>query len=338
MAGLVAAGVGIYSALNSSDTASGVQLPPQFNMPNMSGAADAAYQGIQNIPGAQTGNWAAGLAQQTGQNLYNNPYSGAVQQGANVAGAAGMQQAGAQQGYGNLQSAQGASLYGPAQQILQTGFDPQSALYARTQQQLQDQVRAGEAARGVATSPYGAGLENQAMSNFNIDWQNAQLGRQATAGQAASALTGAGGTAIDQGQQLAAAAPGQFLQSAMMPYQAYNTIGQGQNSALAGALGTTQAAQQVSAYPAQQNLAYLGTGNQAAGVANQNAAIGLQQANMAFNQNQTLGANLGKSIQGLSNPNAWNWMNQPSSGGSGGSSGATGWGSTGGGYGTGGVY
>lgn len=65
-----------------------------------------------------------------------------------------------------------------ANAVMNTAFDPQNALYNRTQQQLQDQVRVGQAARGITSSPYGAGLENQAMSNFDIDWQNAQLGRQ----------------------------------------------------------------------------------------------------------------------------------------------------------------
>jgi hypothetical protein len=37
---------------------------------------------------------------------------------------------------------------------------PQQDLYARTLQQVTDQARAGQEARGIATMPYGAGLEN----------------------------------------------------------------------------------------------------------------------------------------------------------------------------------
>ena len=77
-----------------------------------------------------------------------------------------------------------------------------------------------------------------------------------------------------------------------------------------GALGATSAAQGVSAYPAQQNLAYLGVGNQAGSVANQNAQLGLNQANMSFNQNQTLGSNLGAGMAGLGNQNNWNWLSK----------------------------
>lgn len=314
MAGLVAAGVGIYGALTSNDTASGVQLPPQFNMPNMQGAAQGAYQGIQNIPGAQMGAWAVPMAQQTAEQLYNNPGQQQFIQGANNASQVGQQQAANQYGYGNAVSQQGASLFPYAGQVMNTGFDPQNALYARTLQQVQDQTRAAQAARGVAMTPYGAGLEDQSTRNFNIDWQNAQLGRQAQAAQAATGLTGAGTSAIGAGQQMAAGAPGQYLQSAMMPYAAYSQIGQGQQGALQGALQTTGQGQQVSAYPAEEYLRYLQVGNQAGGVANQNAQLGLNQANMAFNQNQQLGQNLGRSLQGLSmngsGGNPFSWMQQ----------------------------
>lgn len=56
--------------------------------------------------------------------------------------------------------------------------DPQNALYDRTLQRMQDQVRAGQSARGVAMSPYGAAGEGEASKNFNIDWANNQLSRQ----------------------------------------------------------------------------------------------------------------------------------------------------------------
>ena len=67
-----------------------------------------------------------------------------------------------------------------ANQIYQNAFDPQNALYNRTLQQVQDQTRAGQAARGIELSGYGANLEGQNISNFNIDWQNQQLGREVT--------------------------------------------------------------------------------------------------------------------------------------------------------------
>lgn len=81
-------------------------------------------------------------------------------------------------------------------QILKTGFDPQNALYNRTQQQLTDQLRAANAASGLSSSPYGAGLEGQGLSNFNIDWQNNLLNRMNTAAGGAATLQGAIGSDV----------------------------------------------------------------------------------------------------------------------------------------------
>jgi hypothetical protein len=83
-----------------------------------------------------------------------------------------------------------APLAGAESSILQAGMDPRGALYNRTLQQITDQQNAQNAMSGVGTSPYGAGVTGQAQRNFNIDWQNAQLQRQATADQVAQGLSG----------------------------------------------------------------------------------------------------------------------------------------------------
>ena len=83
--------------------------------------------------------------------------------------------------------------------LITAGFDPQKALYARTLQQVQDQAQASNAAAGVATTPYGAGLTNQATENFNIDWQNQQLQREIQAAQAASGVGTAAMGALTSG-------------------------------------------------------------------------------------------------------------------------------------------
>jgi hypothetical protein len=77
-----------------------------------------------------------------------------------------------------------------ASAVLQTGFDPQSALYNRTYGQTLDQQRAINAMSGVGTSPYGAGVTSQAMSDFNLDWQDRQLQRQTDALASAGTATG----------------------------------------------------------------------------------------------------------------------------------------------------
>lgn len=75
-----------------------------------------------------------------------------------------------------------------ATQIMNMGLDPQQELYDRTLHQTQEAQRVGQAARGIEMSPYGAGLENEAVKNFNIDWQNNALDRAVTGANAGAAL------------------------------------------------------------------------------------------------------------------------------------------------------
>lgn len=88
---------------------------------------------------------------------------------------------------GAIQSAQQAAGIGQlgGQQIanatgnvLNTAFDPQSALFNRTQQQVIDQSNAANAMAGVAGTPYGAGVTGENLSNFDINWQAQQLANQ----------------------------------------------------------------------------------------------------------------------------------------------------------------
>lgn len=109
--------------------------------------------------------------------------------------------------YGN-QISQLPQQYLPyAQQLLEQGFDPQNDLYGRTAHDLSQQVRAGNEARGINMSPYGAGVENKALSDFNIDWRNQQLQRGATALAGASSAYGQGGQQMGYGQQVAQTVP-----------------------------------------------------------------------------------------------------------------------------------
>lgn len=65
-----------------------------------------------------------------------------------------------------------------------TSLDPQGALYSRNMQQTVDAARAGQSARGIAASPFAAGLEDKAVRDFNLDWNDRQLARQAQGSQA----------------------------------------------------------------------------------------------------------------------------------------------------------
>jgi hypothetical protein len=299
---------GIGGSLFGKSTAENANLPQMWQMPNMTEAANAAYSQIGQLPATNLGNQVLPQYQDITQQLANSPYAPGFQQGAGVASQMGQQAAQGATQAGQYMQGVGQSLVPYAQQIGQTAFDPQNALYARTLQQLQEQMRAGQSARGIGTTPYGAGLENQGLSNFNIDWQNQQLQRQTSGGQAMGAMAGQAGNLIGGGQQMINAAPGQYLTASSYPYATQQAIGQAGTSALSNLLGAGQQAQNLAQTPIQDYLSYIGAGNQAGGVANQLGQVGLNQANLGFNQNQTLGSGLGAGLAGLSKQSNWNWL------------------------------
>jgi hypothetical protein len=227
--------------------------PPVYQFQNQGGADQGAFQGIQDL--ANQPNYA--------QQAFNS-----FAPGLQGAGAASGWDPAATVAAGNAQSGVGNQLNSYGFQILNNGFDPQQELYSRTQQQLQDQVRAGQAARGISMTPYGAGLENQANSNFNLDWQDRALGRQATAAGAAAPLFQQGNTNVINGQQLGMSVP--QLQSQLL------------QSLQTGALGNTTAQQQV----IQDYLNYLSGGAQ--GDAN---AVARYKAEIESQKNQDANSN-----------------------------------------------
>lgn len=232
-------------------------------------------------------------------NLMNNPGSAGMIGGANAAAGMGADVSNNMMGLGNFLANMGTSLTPWAGQILNQGFDPQNALRDRTQQQLLETTRAGQAARGLGNSPFGAGLENKAMSDFGIDWQNNLLNRMTTGAQGAGLLLDQAGRDITGGASLMGQAPQMMSQSSMLPYMAHNTIGQGQLGALQqygqqGMAATQQPQQQL-----QDFYQLLGLGNAGANVGNNMFGNQLTQANQGFQQNQIMGANMGNSLAGL---------------------------------------
>ena len=149
----------------------------------LSGADQAANIG---------GQWASLLQQPIGAGLQGaSPLLGGAQQaldfGSQVMGAAPAINAAAQSIYGQadpiMRAAQGVNqnagnVWSAANQVAATAFDPQNALFNRTQGQLLDQQGAINAMSGVAGTPYGAGVTGQTLSNFDIDWQDQLLARQ----------------------------------------------------------------------------------------------------------------------------------------------------------------
>lgn len=149
---------------------------------------------------------------------------------------------------GNLQQLAGqqyGALANAGNQVYQTALDPQSALYNRTVQQLQDQTGATNSMYGLGSSAAGAGVANNALSNFNIDWQNQQLQRQLQGlqgmagayGQAGGTLNSLYNTGLNYGNlagQQANQIPGLQLSSGQVPYQTGQSIAQA-----SGNLGNT---------------------------------------------------------------------------------------------------
>lgn len=199
-----------------------------------------------------------------------NPYYNQAQAGANQVGQLGPQVAGMQQ--------QGAAqLQGAGTSILRTAFDPQQSLYNSLFQQRSDQVNAQNAMSGVQ-GPYAAGVANDALDTFNIDWQNAQLQRQAQGIQS-------GGQAFAGASGLGTGGLSTLLSSQTAPYTTANMPVQDQISQLQG-LQTIYGQQ----YSPLQSYLQLGQG-----------ASGLAQSgqNSSFGQNLVTGQNLATA---LSNP------------------------------------
>lgn len=209
---------------------------------------------------------------------------------------AGAQLAGQQQG----------RLYDTGNQIWQSAQDPQRALYDRTAQQFTDQIRSGQAARGLGNSAIGASEEAQTLGNFNIDWQNQQLKRQIEASQAQNLASTAGGRQAELQAVDMNAALGTGAQGIGYNMQGYQTPISGQQYV------ATQPGQAAQTYAGQMggNISnYAGIQTQA--IPYMNAGQGAQQFNYnrgveqnAANMNLlTQGA--GALIDSYNTPGSW---------------------------------
>lgn len=266
--------------------------PPVYQLNNMGGADNSAQQGItalQNDTGLQQlfnqgQNSLGGIASQP------SGYSpqDVVQSGYNVQGAAGMLP-----GLGQNVNSAAQGLPFMAQQIYQTGFDPQNALFGQLQQQVADQTGALEAQQGMSGSPYAAGLAGQNLANLDVSWQNNLLNRETQAGQSANTLLqGFGGLEGDAAN--IAQTYGQLMG------QGASIMAQGpemQMSALDSLAGLKQSVLAQNQQGVSDWLQYLATGNQSEGVALQSQQIGNQAAQAAGQQNMQA-AGMGASMLG----------------------------------------
>ncbi len=137
---------------------------------------------------------------------------------------------GAGKAFQQSQMAPAAALRGAGDQLWNTALDPESKLAHRLQGDVTQGSRAATSARGIGMSGNAAGIENQAVDNFLMDWQDRQLGRQATG---LSGMSGAYGQAggLEQGG----------MQGLLNAYGAGGNLGaQGVNALFSGNQGAGQ--------------------------------------------------------------------------------------------------
>jgi hypothetical protein len=235
---------------------------------------DASAGGGVNTPGGV----AYPQAQQVvGQYLTNPALQGqamaGAQQGAAIGGPASLQM-----------GADANTLSAAAGQVLNQGFDPQSALLGREQNQLLDRSNVVNAMSGVASTPYGASTTGNNLANFNINWDNQRLQR----GQSGLASAGAG---MGQAGNLATGATSLAASSGGLPYSTGATIA---SDALSGLGSQTNLGNNQYLLPQQtlQDLeSYLHLGQSASNISGQLGQLGLnQQANAMSGFGQLAGA------------------------------------------------
>ncbi|MGQ7939120.1 hypothetical protein [Paraburkholderia sp. D1E] len=268
-----------------------------YYVPTGLASTDQGWQGLQNsnidtyYNNAQPYNAVAQQSAGAGLNAYNQ-YGGAYQNAANGAGVGYGNLVGIMNNQANLDFNTQNSLLGAGQQVYQNALDPQSALYNRSAQQLQDQTGATNSMYGLGSSAAGAGVANQAMSNFNIDWNAQQLQNQIAGLQAYGQAANQAGQYGTAGQNAAASAPGYQLQAGAVPYQTAQSI----------AATPGQIAGQYGSYlnqnvygPAQsiqsQAIPYMNNGQGAQSLPYQNA----------YNNAQATGGAIGSAVSGLGN-------------------------------------
>lgn len=275
-------------------------LQGQFNNPNAANAIQGAgwaqndyYNNANQANALQAGNYyyanQQGFNAQQAQQLYQQGLGGVQNSVQGLYGLADQ----SNNTYNNLmayqqsqlpqiQQSQG-NLYGGGNQVLQTALDPQKDLYNRTSQQLTDQTRAAEYARGIQTSPLGASVEANALGNFNIDWQNQQLARQT---QGLSAAQGAYGSAQGLGNSYTSTQAG--LQAGQnQQYAGLTGAAANQYASYLGAMGQSNLQNTQNIAGAQQNA--FGLGQQIAGSVQTGSQLPYQTGqNIYGNQNQAL--------------------------------------------------
>lgn len=271
---------------------SGTPTPPTlstYQYPNLSSDASSFNtllgQNINNNPSSTY----AGQASNIYQNMINDPNAAGYTGAATAAGTQAANLAGLNGSNATAASNAGNSLIGSASTVANMGLDPQSALYNRTLQQLQQQSAVTNAQNGLSMSPYGADLTNEAVGNFDINWNAQQLNNAIAGLNSASSADTAGAGLLSDANALGGAGVNSTLASGAVPYTASQAVGGNNATSLNSLISTLTGANTTNQMSLQDILSYLqGGSNQS------NAQAQLTQQNY---QNQVSAAN--QANQGL---------------------------------------
>ncbi len=108
--------------------------------------------------------------------------------------------AGAQQA-ANIGTQGAANLAAGANQTLDTAYDPQGALYNKGRSNALDYSAVTNAQAGLGGTPYGSSVASGNLTNYDMNWQDRQLGRQEKA-------LGTADTTLSDASKLASTASG----------------------------------------------------------------------------------------------------------------------------------
>jgi hypothetical protein len=274
----------------------GGQAPVPFQPPNQAGAAAGQQAGTNAL--ATGGQQLQATAGPGFQNIYgavqNNPYYAGAQAGAGTAATGGSNLYNTSMANAGALSNLGQNLGQYGNQIIQTGFDPQQALYNQQYQQNTDQTNAINSMYGVGGSPYGAGLANQSSQNFNINWQNQQQQRQNAAIQALGQLSQTQAGLFQGGQNLGDSALQMLQSTSAAPSSTYLGNQQAISQALQQLVSGTTGAYGLTQQATGDESSYLGLGQQASQGALQSWKAQQQANNQIWS---TVGSMLGMAGQ-----------------------------------------
>jgi hypothetical protein len=181
-------------------------------------------------------------------------------------------------------------------QMWGTALDPENALHDRTQGRVTDASRVATSARGIGMSPQAAGMETDAVSNFNLDWNDRQLGREATGMQGLTSAYDSAGRYSQLGNADLAGAQSMYQGAGALPFNLASLFSGAMTNGVYG--------------PASGIMGNLGS----------YMGLGQSGSNASFGQGQTNLNNLTTGLSQFSQSPGMGWLSNfftPSSGGSG---------------------